>query len=326
MTHELDCGHIFAARKRIAEKIRRTPMAASPSLSKLLGSTVHLKLEHQQLTGSFKLRGASYAIACLSEVKKARGVVSVSTGNHGRGLAHAAHAAGIKAVVCMSEQVPQHKIESIKSYGAEVRIVGYNQNDTQSVVNRLVRKKGMTELPPFDDTNAIAGQGTLGLEILEDMPDLDTVVVPVSGGGLMSGVACAIKSCKPHARLIGGSMERGPGMHASLIAGKPVEIEELSTLADSLVGGIGLENKFTFAMVRELMDELLLVSEKQIAGAIHHAYWREQQVIEGAGSVGIAALLAGKIRNSGNTVVLVSGGNIDMKLHKRIIDGDVPEV
>ncbi len=326
MTHEIDCGHIFAARKRISERIRRTPMDKSPGLSKLLGSPVHLKLEHHQLTGSFKVRGASNAIACLSDEKRACGVVGVSTGNHGRGLAHAARAAGVKAIVCMSELVPQNKIEGIESHGAEVRIVGRSQDDAQVEVDRLVGSQGMVELSPFDDPNVIAGQGTLGLEILEDLPDLDTVVMPVSGGGLLSGVACAIKSCKPRVRVIGVSMERGASMHASLIAGKPVVIEEKPTLADSLGGGIGLENKFTFAMVRELMDELLLVSEKQIAAAIHHAYWREQQVIEGSGSVGIAAVLAGKIRISGKTVLLVSGGNIDMELHKRIIDGGVPEV
>ena len=311
---------------RIAGNIRRTPMVESASLCGVLGSPVRLKLEHHQLTGSFKIRGATNAILSLSDEQRARGVVGVSTGNHGRGLASAAHALGVRAIVCMSELVPRNKVESIRSHGAEVRIVGRSQDDAQLEVDRLVNEDGMTELAPFDDPSVIAGQGTLGLEILEDAPDLDTVVVQLSGGGLMSGVACAIKTCKPAVRVIGVSMERGAGMHASLEAGQPVAIEELPTLADSLGGGIGLNNRYTFDMVRDLMDENVLVSEAEIAAAIHHAYWEEKQVIEGSGSVGIAALLAGKVRGTGNTVVLVSGGNIAMDLHKRIIDGEVPEV
>lgn len=324
--HPVNCADIFAARKRIADKIRRTPVVPSPSLSERFGSQVQLKLEHLQNTGSFKLRGASNAIACLSDEQKACGVVGVSTGNHGRGLAAAARAAGVHAIVCMSALVPQNKIDGIRSYGAEVRIVGRSQEDAQLEVDRLVTEQGMTELAPFDDPNVIAGQGTLGLEILEDVPDLETLVVQVSGGGLMSGVACAIKTNKPDVRVIGVCMERGAGMHASLQAGKPVVIEELSTLADSLGGGIGANNRCTFPMVRDLMDESILLSEAEIAAGIHHAYWQERQIVEGSGAVGIAAMLAGKIDQVGNTVVLISGGNIAMDLHHRIIDGEVPEV
>ena len=326
MAHGVTCSDIFAARMRIAGKIRRTPMADSPALSGVLGSPVRLKLEHHQLTGSFKIRGATHAISRLGDEQRARGVVGVSTGNHGRGLASAAQVLGVRAVVCMSELVPQNKVDSIRALGAEVRIVGRSQDDAQLEVDQLVKDQGMTELAPFDHPDVIAGQGTLGLEILEDAPDLETVVVQLSGGGLMSGVACAIKTCKPSVRVIGVCMERGAGMHASLEAGQPVAVEELPTLADSLGGGIGIDNRYTFEMVRDLMDESVLVSEAEIAAAIHHAYWQEKQVIEGSGSVGIAAVLAGKVRHAGNTVVLVSGGNIAMDLHKRIIDGEVPEV
>ncbi|MGR9093402.1 MAG: pyridoxal-phosphate dependent enzyme, partial [Gammaproteobacteria bacterium] len=157
-------------------------------------------------------------------------------------------------------------------------------------------------------------------------PDLETVVVQVSGGGLLSGVACAIKTIKPETRVIGVCMERGAGMHASLEAGKPVVVEELPTLADSLGGGIGANNRYTFPMARDLMDESILVSEAEIAAGVHHAYWQERQIIEGSGAVGIASVLAGKVRASGSTVVLISGGNIAMDLHKQIIDGEVPEV
>lgn len=324
--HAITCADIFAARHRIAAGIRHTPVVDSPSLTDRLGVRVRLKLEHLQHTGSFKLRGASNAIACLDEAQKRCGVVGVSTGNHGRGLAAAAHAAGIRAIVCMSALVPQNKVDGIKAHGAEVRIVGRSQDEAQIEVDRLVREEGMTQVPPFDDPDIIAGQGTLGLEIIEDTPDLETVVVQVSGGGLLSGVACAVKSIKPEARVIGVCMERGAGMHASLEAGEPVVVEELPTLADSLGGGIGANNRYTFPMAKDLMDESILVSEAEIAAGIHHAYWQERQIVEGSGAVGIGAMLAGKIRTGGTTVVLVSGGNISMDLHKRVIDGEVPEV
>lgn len=324
--HAISCADIYAARARITGGIRHTPVVDSPSLTEHLGVRVRLKLEHLQHTGSFKLRGASNAIACLGDEQKRCGVVGVSTGNHGRGLAAAARAAGVRAIVCMSELVPQNKIDGIRAHGAEVRIVGRSQDEAQSEVDRLVREEAMIELPPFDDPNVIAGQGTLGLEILEDAPDLETVVVQVSGGGLMSGVACAIKTIKPEARVIGVCMERGAGMHASLEAGRPVVVEELPTLADSLGGGIGANNRYTFPMARDLMDESILVSEAEIAAGVHHAYWQERQIVEGSGAVGIAAVLAGKVRADGSTVVLISGGNIAMDLHKRIIDGEVPEV
>ena len=222
----------------------------------------------------------------------------------------------------MSSLVPQNKIDGIEDHGAEVRILGDSQDEAQHEVDRLVLEEGMTQLAPFDDPAVIAGQGTLGLEILEDVPDLDTIVVPVSGGGLLSGLGCAIKSCRPEARVVGVSMERGAAMHASLDAGRPVFVEEQPTLADSLGGGIGIDNRYTFSMVRDLIDDFVLVSEGEIAAGIRHAYFQERQIIEGSGAVGIAAVLSGKVSNSGRTVVLVSGGNIAMDLHKRVIDGD----
>ncbi|WYK20093.1 pyridoxal-phosphate dependent enzyme [Roseovarius sp. W115] len=172
----------------------------------------------------------------------------------------------------------------------------------------------------------IAGQGTLGLELIEDVPDLSTVLVQLSGGGLISGVAAALKARKPDIRVIGVSMERGAAMYACQKAGKPIAVPELSTLADSLGGGIGLNNAYTFQMTRDLVDDIVLVSEAEIAAAIRHAYWQEHQIIEGSGSVGIAALLAGKVRPNGETVLLLSGGNIDMALHHRIVSGEDVDV
>ncbi|WP_322987853.1 hydroxyectoine utilization dehydratase EutB [Hoeflea sp.] len=317
---------IEQARLAIAGTIRPTLLNASPSLEELLGVPVSLKLEHQQITGSFKLRGASNAIAGLSYEEKRRGVVAVSTGNHGRGLAHAARKAGVRCIVCMSKLVPQAKIDGIKAQGAEVRIIGNSQDEAQLEVDRLIEEDGMTMLPPFDHRAIIAGQGTLGLELLEQIGDVTTVLVPLSGGGLISGVAAAIKAKRPEVRIIGVSMERGAAMHACLEAGKPIQVEELATLADSLGGGIGLDNQLTFAMTRDLVDDVVLVSETEIAAAIRHIYWQERQIVEGSGSVGVAAMLAGKIKSAGPVAAILSGGNIDMKQHHRIISGEDVDV
>ena len=317
---------IYRARRAIGGGIRRTPLVSSDALTRAVGAPVHLKLEHLQMTGSFKLRGALNAIAALSPEQRERGVVGVSTGNHGRGLALAAKQAGVRCVVCMSRLVPPNKVEGIKALGAEVRIVGASQDEAQVEVDRLVAESGMTMLPPFDHPEIKAGQGTLGLEILEDQPDVETVLVPLSGGGLIAGVACAIKSADPQIRVVGVTMERGCAMYQSQKAGRPVQVEEQPTLADALGGGIGLDNRYTFAMVRDLVDHLLLVSEAQIADAIRHAYFEEKQVIEGSGAVGLAALRAGLVETPGVAAVVVSGCNIDMALHARLIRGEGVEL
>jgi threonine dehydratase len=313
---------IQAARERIAGKIVRTPTVLSPSLSERLGVPVHLKLEHRQTTGSFKLRGASNAIASLTADERGRGVVAASTGNHGRALAHAAKLEGIRAVICMSRLVPENKVSEIRRLGADIRIVGKSQDDAQEEVDRLVAEEGLVMVPPFDHAAVIAGQGTVGLEMLDDVPDAAMVVAPVSGGGLAAGVAAAIKGRNPSIKVIGISMERGAAMQASLAAGKPVLVEEMATLADSLGGGIGLENRLTFSMIRNLLDGIVLVSEDEIAAGIAHAYAEEREIVEGAGAVGIAALLAGKIIAKGPIVILLSGRNIDMGLHRRVICGE----
>jgi len=325
MTPPITLQDSYAARRRIADGVRKTALVVSPSLSTLACAHIMLKLENTQITGSFKLRGATHAVRCLDDAQRTAGVVGVSTGNHGRGLAYAARQAGVRCVICMSALVPQNKIDGIQSHRAEVRIVGGSQDDAQVEVDRLVAQ-GMVMLPPFDHRDIIAGQSTVALEILEQAPEVQTVLVPLSGGGLISGVAMVMKAANPSIRIIGVSMERGAAMYACQRAGKPVVIAEKPTLADSLGGGIGLDNAYTFAMTRDLVDDIVLVSETDIAAAIRHAYWHDRQIIEGSGSVGIAALLAGKIRDPGNCVVLVSGQNIDMTLHKRIIDGEDVDV
>lgn len=318
---------IEAARARIAPYTCRTAVEPSSSLSELLGVPVTLKLEHQQYTGSFKLRGATNSVLSLSDGQKAAGVVAASTGNHGRALAFAARTAGVRCTICMSELVPQVKIDGIRAQGAYVRIAGRSQDEAQHEVDKLVADDCMTMLPPFDHADIIAGQGTLGLELNEQVPDMRTVLVQLSGGGLISGVAAAIKTRNPNVRIIGVSMERGAAMHESLMAGRPVEVEELPTLADSLGGGIGLDNRYTFAMTQALVDEVILLTEPEIAAGIRHVYWQERQVVEGAGAVGVAAMLSGKLKDlTGPVVALLTGGNIDMKQHKRIIDGEDVDV
>ena len=317
---------IERARAVIAGTVRSTPVNPSPDLTVLSGVPVHLKLEHLQFTGSFKLRGAANTILRLSDEQCRQGVVGVSTGNHGRGLAYAARKAGVHCIICMSKLVPQNKIDGIEALGAEVRIVGVSQDEAQTEVDRLVSESGMTMVPPFDHSDIIAGQGTLGLELIEQVPDVETALIPVSGGGLISGVAAALKARRPSIRIIGVSMERGAAMYECLNAGRPMHVEELATLADSLGGGIGVDNRYTFQMVRDLVDDMVLVSEREIAEAIRHVYWRERQVVEGSGSVGVAALLSRKVAPSGPTVVLLSGGNIDMTLHYRIISGEDVDV
>ncbi|MBA1377925.1 hydroxyectoine utilization dehydratase EutB [Pseudomonas brassicacearum] len=317
----LQLQDIYLARQRIESQVRRTPMEHSPSLSRLMGVPVYLKLESLQVTGSFKLRGASNAVAQLSSEQKARGVVTASTGNHGRALAYAASQQGVRAIVCLSNLVPANKVQAIRDLGAEVCIVGQSQNDAQREAERIASEQGATFLPPFDHPAIITGQGTLGLEILEQQPDVAQVLVPLSGGGLFAGVALALKSAHPSIQVHGISMARGAAMQASLAAGQPVDIEELPTLADSLGGGIGLDNRYTFAMTRQLIDDLHLLSEASIANAIRHAYHHERLVLEGAAVVGIAALLDGLVEPRGPIVVVVSGRNVDTEHHARVIAG-----
>ncbi|NOJ50875.1 hydroxyectoine utilization dehydratase EutB [Bradyrhizobium archetypum] len=317
----IDLEIIRDARKRISSHILSTPLVHSPSLSHVCGTTVGLKLEHHQTTGSFKLRGATNAILQLTEADRARGVIAVSTGNHGRALSYAARAVGSRATICMSRLVPENKVSEIRHLGADVRIIGGSQDEAQQEVDRLVAN-GLVMVPPFDHPDIVAGQGTIGLEIVEAVPNVATVIVGLSGGGLAAGVAAAVKGMRPCAKVVGVTMERGAAMKASLDAGKPVQVEEFPSLADALGGGIGLDNKLTFPMCRALLDDVVLLTDSEIAAGIRHAYEQEREIVEGAGAVGIAALLARKVAGLRGPVVLVlSGRNIDIELHRRVING-----
>ena len=307
---------IHAARDRIRGMVRVTPVKPSPSLSALAGGPVWLKCEHRQETGAFKLRGAANAVARLGDVA---GVTTASTGNHGRALAHAARAQGLPAVICVSALVPQNKLDAIAALGAEARVTGDSQDQAFDEARRLQRDEGFALIPPFDHPDVIAGQGTLGLEIIDQIPEAAAIAVPLSGGGLLAGVALAAKTLRPDLRIIGISMERGAAMAASLAAGHPVEVAELETLADSLGGGIGLQNRLTFAMCRDLMDELILLTEAEIAAGIRHLAREDGEVVEGAGAVGAGAILTGKLCGPTPLVLILSGGNIDPARHAAIL-------
>ncbi|VXC80132.1 putative threonine dehydratase [Burkholderia sp. 8Y] len=314
----LTLADVYRARQRIAGRALVTPLVQSVALSEMAGVPVHLKLETVQPTGSFKLRGASNALAQIAD-EGCKRVVTASTGNHGRAVAHAARALGIEAAVCMSSLVPRNKVDAVAALGARVVIAGKSQDDAQLQAQRLVREEGYAFVPPFDDPRVIAGQATIGIEIFEALPDVATILVPLSGGGLFSGVAFAAKSIQRSTEMIGVSMERGAAMHASLKAGKPVCVDELETLADSLGGGIGLDNQHTFAMTRELIDRVVLLDERSISLGITHAYRKERLVVEGAAAVGMAAVLDGTVRSRGPIVIVVSGCNIDIDTHRRLV-------
>ncbi|WP_022729632.1 hydroxyectoine utilization dehydratase EutB [Fodinicurvata sediminis] len=327
MEYGISLADIERARNRIAGTVTRTALNPSLALERQAAVPVHLKLEHTQITGSFKLRGAANAIASLSDEQRSKGVVAVSTGNHGRAVAHAARVAGVRAAICLSELVPRNKVAAIEDLGADLHISGRSQDEAEQEVLRLERE-GMTYISPFDNADVIAGQGTLGLEILEEMPEVETVVVPLSGGGLLSGIALAMKAHRPDIRLVGVTMSRGAAMYESLKAGQPIEVEEVESLADSLGGGIGLNNRYTFAIVRDLVESCLLVEEEELAAAIRFAYQEEQQVLEGGAAAGIAALLSGRLKPQGPTLVVLSGRNLDMDQHRRLVceeDGETQE-
>ena len=318
---EISLADIFAARRVIRGLADETPFVPSAILSARTGQDYLLKLENMQPIGAFKLRGALNAVMSLPE--GAVGVTCCSTGNHGRGVAYAAAQRGLRAVICMSSLVPQAKVDGIKALGAEVRICGVSQDEAQEESQRLVETEGLVEISPFDDPKVIAGQGTIGLEMMKARPDLDTLLVPLSGGGLAAGVALAAKSIAPEVKVIGISMDRGAAMHLSLAAGHPVEVEEVASLADSLGGGIGLDNRFSFRLCRDLLDDTVLVTEAEIRDAMQTVFFKDRIVAEGASVVGIAATLAGKLpKPEGPIATILTGRNLDMTVFTRIMAGE----
>ena len=304
---------VFAARKRIAGVVRRTPLVRDAGLSEKLGLPVYLKLECLQLTGAFKARGAANKLLSLTEEEKKRGVIAFSTGNHGRAVAALSSELGIPAVICLSTRVPAWRVEAMRALGAEVVAHGVSQDEAYHKALEIQKERGLTMVAPFDDPYVLSGQGTITLEIMEDLPEVEQMIVPLSGGGLFAGAALAAKAVKPRIKMVGVSMEVAPAMIRSLEAGRPVEIPEKDSLADALLGGIGLDNRYTFELTRRHIDQTELVTEDEIAEGMFHAYDQQKLVVEGSGAVGISAILAGKIKGPGPVAIVVSGGNADPK-------------
>jgi threonine dehydratase len=296
-------------------------LIASPLLAERVGAAVFLKLESLQETGSFKLRGAANKILSLTPEERHHGVITVSTGNHGRAVAHVARHVGLHAVICLSEAVPDHKAQALRRLGAEVVVYGHSYDEALEHASQLQATRNLTWIDPFDDPLVIAGQGTVGLELIDDLPEIDTAVVPLSGGGLISGIALSLKAVNPHIRIIGVSMDRAPVMYHSLRAGAPIEMKEEPTIADALAGGLG-PVRYTFRMVQRYVDETVLVSEEEIADAMAFAVREHHLVVEGGGAVGIAALLHSKVSPGQVVAVVLTGSNVDATLLAAIIRGE----
>ncbi|OLO07178.1 hydroxyectoine utilization dehydratase EutB [Salinicola sp. MH3R3-1] len=309
MSDPVKLHDIYLARSRIAGQAARTPLILSQSLSTRFDAEIYLKLETLQPSGAFKLRGALNKIASLSPEQLERGVTTASTGNHGRAVAWASKRLGARAIICVSELVPANKVAAIEALGAEARIIGRSQDDAFVEARRLVTEEGMALIEPFDDPLIAAGQGTIGLELMEDIPELDRVLIGLSGGGLLGGIGRAVKGINPKVHVTGVSMQKGAAMIESLAAGKPVEVEEEASLADSLGGGIGLDNRCTFELVREVMDDHHQVSEAAIARAMLHFFEHEKMLVEGAAAVGLAAIEEHGIDVRGEKVALIVSGN-----------------
>lgn len=306
------------AHKKILPYVNYTPLVHSEYLSNY--SNVKLKLENFQITGSFKLRGALNKLLSLSKSEKEKGVIAVSTGNHGKGVAYASKVLGIKSTIYMSSMVPQYRRKAIENLGAKVEIVGQNSDEADLFAKNLAKEKNISLIHPFDDEDIIIGQGTVGLEMLEQFPDADTIIIPTSGGGLVSGIAQAIKLQKPNIKIISVSMERGPSMYDSLKKGVPVDVEELETLADCLGGSIGLDNKFTFNIVRKYVDDFVLVSEEKIAEGIRINFLEHKIVSEGAAATSIMVVKEKLSSHIGkNIICLICGGNIDAQLFNKVL-------
>ena len=279
---------------------------------------VYLKTENLQLTGSFKLRGAYNRIARLSDEEKERGVVACSAGNHSQGVALAAQKAGLNAVICIPDGAPISKVEATRAYGAEVVLVPGVYDDAYEKAIEIAKESGRTLIHPFDDDDVIAGQGTIALEILSALPEMDTCIVPVGGGGLISGMAFAIKALKPTCRVIGVQAAGAASMRHAFDEHRRVSLERVSTIADGIA--VKMPGEKTFEYCRRYVDDIVTVSDDEIASAILSLMEQQKLVAEGAGAVSVAAAMAGKVDLAGRkTVCLVSGGNIDVTILSRVI-------
>src|SRR5580692_1382430 len=310
---------IQQAAKRIRRSIYVSPFMRSETFSQLTGNSLFLKLENLQMTGSFKERGALNKILLLTDDERRRGVIAASAGNHAQAVAYHATKRGIASHICMPLTTPLVKVSATRGHGAEVILFGANYDEACQEALRRCDEQGLTFIHPFDDEAVIAGQGTLGIEMLEQVEDLDALVIPVGGGGLIAGVACAVKEMKPKIRVVGVQTSKLPSMKAAIEKKKVVTLPAEKTIADGIaVRSAGVH---TFPLVRKYVDEIVTVDEEEIANAILLLLEKEKTLAEGAGAVAAAAVLNHKIPHRGKKLgVLVSGGNIDVTLLSRIIE------
>ena len=316
---DLPLREIELAAKRLSNTIHRTKLEKSTTFSNMTGGDIYLKYENQQKTGSFKIRGASNKIAALVERGEIKSAVASSAGNHAQGTAYASKVHGIPAVICMPKSTPIAKVEATKGYGAEVVLSGECYDDAYNKALEIVEKEGATLIHPFDDLEVMAGQGTIGIEILEDLPTVDVILVPAGGGGLLAGVAACIKQINPRVKVIGVQAEGAPAIAKSFAEKKHISTDYSRTIAD----GISVKNpgEKTIELINKYADDVVTVTESEISEAILYLIERTKQVVEPAGATTLAAVLSGKVDvSSKKTVCVLSGGNIDVSFITRIIE------
>ncbi|WP_416901067.1 threonine ammonia-lyase [Micromonospora echinospora] len=318
MTELVGLADVQAARDLLAGITRATPLEPSRPLTAALGGPIWLKCEHLQRAGSYKVRGAYVRIARLSAAERARGVVAASAGNHAQGVALAAGLLGATATVFMPVNAPLPKVAATKGYGAQVQLVGATVDESLVAAQTFAERTGAVFIHPFDHPDVIAGQGTVALEILEQCPEVRTIVTGVGGGGLVSGIAVVVRALRPDVRVIGVQAAEAAAFPPSLAAGEPVRLPAYSTIADGIA--VGRPGDLTFTHVHKLVDEVVTVAEEDISRALLMLLERNKQVVEPAGAVGVAALLAGAVEVGSPTVAVLSGGNIDPLLMLRVIE------
>ncbi len=312
----LTLDKIYHAAYVLRQIARKTDLIAAPALSS--SCNIYLKTENLQITGSFKVRGAYYKISQLSEQEKAKGIVACSAGNHAQGVALAASKSGIESVICMPDGAPISKVEATKAYGAKVELVKGAYDDAAAYAEKLQQEKGYTFIHPFDDDEVIAGQGTIGLEILDQIADVDAVLVPIGGGGLISGVAFAIKQLRPECKVYGVQAANAPSMYQSVQQGEQITLDTVFTFADGIA--VKHPGDTTYQLVKQYVDEIVTVTEDEIAAAILALIEKQKMIAEGAGAVAVAAAMFQKVDLAGKKVVcVVSGGNIDVNILNRVI-------
>ena len=314
----LTLDRVYNASRVLKEVVRETDMIYAPNIRK--DANVYLKTENLQVTGSFKVRGSYYKISQLTDEEKAKGVIACSAGNHAQGVALAATKCGIKSLICLPEGAPISKVEATKKYGAEVCMVKGVYDDAYSKAIELRDEKGYSFIHPFDDPDVIAGQGTIGLEIMEQLPNADAVIVPIGGGGLIAGVAYTIKQINPNCKVYGVQAAGAPSMEQAIADGKIETLDKVQTIADGIA--VKTPGNLTYDLVSKYVDGIVTVTDDEIALAILTLLEQHKLIAEGAGAVPVAAVLTGKIPNieGKNVCCLVSGGNIDVTILSRVIE------